>query len=512
MSEAITTDVVVIGGGPAGLATAWFAAKQGHDVVVLERSGSTGGMAASYEISGQRVDAGSHRLHPATPEHLMAQLHDLLGDELQLRRRNGRVLIEGQWLRFPLVAPDVVRRMPVRWLATVALEGIISAMRQRTAPASYAEALRNSLGATAYDSLYEPFARKLWGLPGEAIDPEQARVRVSADSLVKVGMRVLRNTLASSRVTRSGGVALAAPDTAPSASPHVTQSAPEAHATGGQAPRGTMFWYPRRGFGSIVDGIAQAATSAGAQIVCDVQVTGITPGEVVRVGTADGRTWEAPTVISTVPLSLLPQLVTAEPSEELVAHAQALTSRAMVLVYLTHRPLGPGASGVRWTPFDAHYVPSEHTPITRISEPKNYRDNHEDPEGSSVICAEIPCAVGDMWWSASEDKLKETVQHGLVSSGLPPVSIDGVHVRRIRSAYPVYDHGYAKHVEALEEWASGLAGVITLGRAGLFTHDNTHHSLIMAEAAASCISSGGAFDSHAWSAAREEFRNHVVED
>lgn len=512
MSEVTTTDVVVIGGGPAGLATAWRVAQDGRRVVLLERSDATGGMAASYEVNGQRVDAGSHRLHPATPEHLLRELRALLGDDLQLRRRNGRVLVAGQWLRFPLVAPDVARRMPLRWLVTVALEGILCALRTRPAPSSYADALRGSLGATAYDSLYEPFARKLWGLPGDAIDPEQARVRVSADSLVKVGMRVLRNTLATPGALGGHQSCQRVNETSVPVRNDSDQATDDAGEEPTPAPRGTTFWYPRNGFGSIVESIEHAARSAGADIQCGVHVTRIRPGALARVESADGRVWEAPTVLSTVPLSLLPQLVHPEPDTEMVAHAEELTARAMLLVYLTHRPPGPSVQGVRWTPFDAHYVPSEHTPITRISEPKNYRDNPDDPGDRSVICAEIPCTVGDVWWTSTDDALRDIVQQGIVASGLPPVAIDDVHVRRIRSAYPVYAHGYAEHVAALEQWASTLTGVTTLGRAGLFSHDNTHHSLIMAEAAASCIGPDGAIDSAAWAAAREEFRHHVVED
>ena len=43
-------------------------------------------------------------------------------------------------------------------------------------------------------------------------------------------------------------------------------------------------------------------------------------------------------------------------------------------------------------------------------------------------------------------------------------------------------------------------------------HDNTHHALAMAWAAADALAPDGAFDHAAWSAARESFTSHVVED
>jgi phytoene dehydrogenase-like protein len=91
-------DLVVLGAGPAGLAAAWQAARRGMSVVVLERAQAVGGMAASLEVAGVRVDRGSHRLHPTTPANVLADLRVLLGDDLQLRRRNGRLHIADRWL------------------------------------------------------------------------------------------------------------------------------------------------------------------------------------------------------------------------------------------------------------------------------------------------------------------------------------------------------------------------------------------------------------------------------
>ena len=71
------TEIAIIGAGPAGLMAAWQAAKKGHQVTVYERSSFTGGMSASFELAGQNVDFGSHRLHPATPPHLLEEIKKL---------------------------------------------------------------------------------------------------------------------------------------------------------------------------------------------------------------------------------------------------------------------------------------------------------------------------------------------------------------------------------------------------------------------------------------------------
>jgi len=176
-----------------------------------------------------------------------------------------------------------------------------------------------------------------------------------------------------------------------------------------------------------------------------------------------------------------------------------------VLVYVVH-------AGGRWTPYDAHYLPGPETPITRISEPTNYRDSDADPHDRTVLCVEIPCKHGDRIWSASDDALADLVTDGFATAELPPVVRAGVVVRRLPRVYPVYERCFADRLAGLEAWADELARVTTFGRLGLFAHDNTHHAMAMAYAAVDCLGPDGGWDARRWAVARASFRDHVVED
>ncbi|MBG0832240.1 FAD-dependent oxidoreductase [Planomonospora sp. ID67723] len=476
-----SADLVVLGAGPSGLAAAWRAARRGLSVVVLERAGHVGGLSASFEVAGVRVDHGSHRLHPATPPHLMADLRGLLGDDLQTRPRNGRLRIAGRFVGFPLRAGELARRLPPGLLAGVARDTVAAPLRggSRTSPAgggapgradTYAGALRASLGPALYDALYAPYAVKLWGLPGEEIDGDQARKRVTADSPWKIARRILRG--------QSNG-------------------------------QGKIFHYPRRGFGQIVDALAEAATAAGAEIRLGTACTRIEPAEdsvVVHTSgereAAAGDRIEAGRVFSTIPMPALARLVRPGPPEEVVRAAGRLAFRAMTLVYAVHE-------GGRWTPYDAHYLPGPETPVTRISEPANYRISADDPAGRTVLCFEIPCAAGDEIWTTED--FSGLVRETLAVSGLPPVDLADVVVRRVPHVYPVYETGYAAHLAGLDAWAGTVPNVTTFGRLGLFAHDNTHHAMAMGYDAVDSLTSAG-WDVSAWRAARSRFAEHVVED
>jgi protoporphyrinogen oxidase len=130
-----------------------------------------------------------------------------------------------------------------------------------------------------------------------------------------------------------------------------------------------------------------------------------------------------------------------------------------------------------------------------------------------VLCAEIPCDRSDAVWRATDDDLAALVADALARTGLPPIRIAGIAVRRIPFVYPVYERGYAEHLRGLDEWAIGLPRVTTFGRLGLFAHDNTHHAIAMAYDAVDALGESGAgWRADRWAAARARFATHVVED
>jgi protoporphyrinogen oxidase len=459
-------DLLVLGAGPTGLSAAWRAARRGLRVVVLDQDDRTGGVAGSFDVAGVSVDYGSHRLHPSVPPDILAELRGLLGDDLQTRTRHGRLRVGDRWVRFPLNALDLAATLPPTMLAAIARDAAGGPLR-RAREDSYAAVLRAGLGPTVYEAVYAPYAEKLWGLPGERIAAEQARRRVSADTPWKVAARIAR--------WRGGG-------------------------------GNHTFYYPRRGFGQIAEALTDHAVAAGAQIRLGAEVEMLAPAYgSVAVATRDGTSITARHAFSTLPLPTLARITHPGPSLAATEAATRLHFRAMVLVYVVHL-------GGRWTPYDAHYFPGADTPVSRLSEPANYRDGAEDPPDRSVLCAEIPCTIGDDTWNAGEEELAAIVDTTLARTQLPPVRRGDVVVRRLERVYPVYEIGYEQDLAAIDAWMSSLPSVTSFGRLGLFVHDNTHHALIMARDAVAALDDGGVMNPTAWAAARQRFTEHVVDD
>ncbi|HKJ56249.1 MAG TPA: FAD-dependent oxidoreductase, partial [Nitriliruptoraceae bacterium] len=165
-------DLVILGAGPAGIGAAHRAATAGLDVVVLEREDAVGGAARSITVGGVRCDLGSHRLHRAIDPSLLSVLDDLLGPDLQRRRRRGRIRLGGRWLPFPLQPVATLRNLPSGFAIRAAVDGLVP---RAPAADNFDEVVRAGLGPTMADRFYGPYARKLWGLAPTEIAGEQAR-------------------------------------------------------------------------------------------------------------------------------------------------------------------------------------------------------------------------------------------------------------------------------------------------------------------------------------------------
>ena len=462
--------IVILGAGPAGLAAARQLAFAGHKVVLIERSDKVGGMAASHTVAGQRVDLGSHRLHPATDPDILADLRDLLGDELQVRTRNGRIRLAGRWVAFPLRTADLLRSVGPRFAVGAAFDAATSPLRRARAN-TFGAHLRSGLGSTVSRAFYEPYAKKLWGTDADELDAALARRRVSARSPLAILRKLVR----------------------------------------GARPQGRTFLYPAGGYGRICERLADSAIEAGVDLFLSTEVRGvhIPTGKPVAAKTnatveLEGLTIDAHQVLSTIPISSLVGLISPRAPEEIQRAIGRLKHRAMVLVYLV-------CDQDRYTQFDAHYLPSLDTPISRLSEPKNYRDG-ADPGGSTVLCCEVPCWVGDETWTASDDQLGVQMAESLVRQGLPKPRLITTETRRLPHVYPILRPGYTDDLTTTNAWLSGLDRLVVLGRQGLYTPDNIHHVLRMGIAAADAVNADGSFDRFAWKTALGEFEEFVVED
>ena len=89
-------DIVVVGGGPSGLAAALEAVENGARVTVLERLDRPGGLCRTLTFEGCRFDIGPHRFFTRNEE-VKKLFYRVLGDDVITVKRQTRILHGGTY-------------------------------------------------------------------------------------------------------------------------------------------------------------------------------------------------------------------------------------------------------------------------------------------------------------------------------------------------------------------------------------------------------------------------------
>jgi len=188
--------VAVLGAGPAGL---WLAKTlletyPDMDVTVIDRNVTPGGMTASFSYRDLVFDFGSHRLHPAASHELLKDIRLLLGSELLERPRNGRILLDGKFVKFPLKLMNLMVNLPPSFTLGIARDIFLNPFRKKVCDnATFRDVLTSGLGPAISGKFYFPYAEKLWGLPPELLHGIQARKRISSGSIGKIIIKATRD-------------------------------------------------------------------------------------------------------------------------------------------------------------------------------------------------------------------------------------------------------------------------------------------------------------------------------
>lgn len=175
-------DVVVVGGGVAGLAAARDLARAGRQVTLLEATDRLGGCVATREVAGLTLDVGAESFATRTPA------VGALVDELGLGGAVVRPAASGAWVHLPdgavplpaagLLgipgapwAPDVRRAVGVAGAARAALDRWLPPrVGLPPGPTTLADVVRVRMGRRVLDRLVDPVVAGVYSTAAEASD------------------------------------------------------------------------------------------------------------------------------------------------------------------------------------------------------------------------------------------------------------------------------------------------------------------------------------------------------
>jgi len=421
--------LTVLGAGPAGLATGFYARKQGLDVRLFEAADAVGGNARTLQMGPFRYDTGAHRFHDKN-DAVTADVKALLGADLRRIDAPSQICWRGRRIDFPLAPYNLVRELPLSLLVQIAWEQL-SIPRVSENAEHFEEMALQSYGPTLANLFLLNYTEKLWGADADTLSP-----RVAGDRLEGLDLKTFLLEAFGGSKTKAR---------------HLDGS----------------FYYPKHGYGQIAEATADAI--GRERIRTGARVTGIAHdgARIQRVTINDTHSVDPETVVSTLPLPLVLRLLDPPPPTEVQAVAGSMRFRHLRLVVL-------GLDRSRLTPNASLYFPERSVPFTRLYEPKN-RSPDMAPDGQTVVVLERPCHPDTTAWQQPDDALRAEAVSLLADHGL--VTRDEVVAsthHEVPFAYPILEVGAAEKAGRLKQYLDRFDNLHRLGRSADFAYTHTH--------------------------------------
>ena len=444
--------IVILGGGPAGLAAGWKLAEQGHEIIVLERDAVVGGQSITVKQGDFRYDLGGHRFFTKYRD-VEQEVTDLLGDENTLvTPRKSVIRLNNQYIQYPLALGDLLSRMNPLTTMKAGIDYFGAAAKTRLMgfnDESFEDWIVNRFGRTLYQIYFGMYTEKLWGIPGTQISADWAAQRISLINLWDVFLRLLGRK----------------------------DDTPKTYLS--------EFIYPKMGIGVIPDLMAEKILAKGGKIICNAEVRKfeLEDGRITKVWFDDNGEQQSITgdkFLSTIPLPELVQDLGLPQTAEDLRHVQNMRFRA--LRFLNISLDFPAVSDNTWI-----YIPEQKYLFMRVQEPRNWSP-YLAPRGKTSLILEIACNRGDALWQEDDEVIFRQCMPQLVELGLlKPEQTSKVldyFSTVMTHAYPIYDLDYKVKIDRAVRLCDRVENLVTMGRQGLFRYNNMDHSLKMAFAAA----------------------------
>lgn len=428
--------LTILGGGPAGLAAAYYSHRNRLPFELYEKQPHVGGLCRTFALGRHRYDSGAHRFHDCDPQ-VTRDLRELLGDRLFPVSRPSKVLIGRRFMDFPPTPLNVILAGGVREVPRIGLD-ILRNRRRREPLLSFEDFALHKFGETLARRFLLNYSAKVWGLPPDRLSPAVATRRLRGMTLRTLILEL------------------------------VDPSRKTVHLDG-------TFLYPRGGYGRIVE--ALVSTLPAENLHCGRGIAGliVRAERIVRVRLEDGTEAEVSgPVISTLPLTVLVRSLVGIQIPPAVEDALAeLRFRHVRLVFLRLKRESV-------TPNASIYLPGPEYCISRIYEPRN-RCETMAPPGETGLAAEVPCFRHEPVAALSAEDLKSRVVRELVALGfIQAEEVLDWRVHELPNAYPVYALDFEDRVATVLTFLRRLEDLEPLGRNGLFHYSHLHDQMRMA--------------------------------
>jgi len=501
--------VVIIGAGPAGLTAGLELLRKSrgeYSVTVLEASDRIGGISATVNCSGNRMDLGGHRFFskdervnkwwaslmkmqgkPSFDDRLLHREKALSPDGpdpetddkvMLLRQRVSRIYYLGKFFDYPVsLKAQTLINLGFARTVKAGFSYLRSAIFKKD-ETSLENFYINRFGKELYSMFFEGYTEKLWGRHPSEISADWGSQRVKG---ISVG-EVLKNAL--SKGKKSNETSLI-----------------------------EEFKYPKYGPGQLWETAAEELQRLGGKIIFNAEVNAVNAenGKIVSV-TANAKEYTGDIFISSMPIkdlinsfdpSLVPNVVHRT--------ADGLPYRDFVTVgLLVNRLAIKNKTDIKTVsdivPDCWIYVQDDSVKLGRIQIFNNWSSYLvKDVENTVWLGLEYFCTEGDGFWNMSESEcvdyaVKELKKIGVISGN---TDILFSHRERVKKAYPAYFDTYADLPRVID-YLNSYENLYCIGRNGQHRYNNMDHSMMTAFETVNNILTGKTDKSDIWNVNTEK--------
>lgn len=172
-------DVLVLGGGPAGLSAAYTLKQNDVNALICDKNNTPGGLCRSFEIQGYTFDTFAH-VNFCKDEYVMSMLEGKT--ECLTHVPEAFNYSSGTWIRNPvqnnLYSLDTEEKIRI-------IEGFVN-RKVEDNPANYKEWLVSQYGNYFTEKYPSRYTRKYWTVEPEMLEPEWVKGRMYTPKLSEV--------------------------------------------------------------------------------------------------------------------------------------------------------------------------------------------------------------------------------------------------------------------------------------------------------------------------------------
>jgi len=421
-----SSNTVIVGAGITGLVLAYALTRDGHDVVLVEKEQSVGGLAKSHSYDGFVFDVGPHRFHSDRPE-VNDLIHEVLQDDFRMIVRKSGVHMFGTYFDWPLGVGSAFKLPPAKILPI-----LLDLMRKKKPNSgNFEDYIVSKYGNTLYEIFFKAYTEKFLRIPCTDISRDWAITGIDRAVIDKKGQF---NDLLSLAKTLFGAKPV------------------------------TRFIYPESGgMQAFCDLLRQRIVENGGKVLVNAQVDGIEhDGAQVRGVSIAGAQYRCEQLVWTAPINEVLSLL-GEPRADL--------NYLSLLLYNYQLNTVPRAD-YQWCYFSGSEIP-----FNRVSLPTMFNPSLA-PAGCSGACVEVTCRESDELWR-TPGLVEPAIREKLRATGLIRGNADiiGCQVERVPHAYPIYSMGYKAVLDDTLRSTGRYRNLKLLGRTGAFWYNNMDHSI-----------------------------------